>query len=84
MFQLFEGYLSPFRAVFIPVNVPVTFRDLSTGKPRERKWVFQATDIENSTEQNPTVTYLKAGVYSVGLQVKNDVGTDVDIMRALL
>ena len=76
-----EGYMSPYTGVFIPVNVPVTFRDLSTGKPRERKWVFQATDIENSTEQNPTVTYLKAGVYSVGLQVKNDVGTDVDIMQ---
>ena len=76
-----EGYMSPYTGVFIPVNVPVTFRDLSTGKPRERKWVFQATDVENSTEQNPTVTYLKAGVYSVGLQVKNDVGTDVDIMQ---
>ena len=76
-----EGYMSPFAGVFIPVNVPVTFRDLSTGNPRERMWYFQATDIENSTEQNPTVTYLKAGTYSVGLQVKNDVGSDVDVLQ---
>ena len=76
-----EGYLSPFRAVFIPVNVPVTFHDLSTGKPTERLWSFPGTDIENSTEANPTVTYVKAGTYSVGLHVSNTVGTDIDSLR---
>ena len=76
-----EGYLSPFTGVFIPVNVPVTFHDLSTGNPTERSWTFQATDIEHSTESDPIVTYVKPGTYSVGLQVWNKVGTDIDILK---
>ncbi len=75
-----EGYLSPFRGVFIPVGVPVTFHDLSTGRLTERNWVFQATDITSSTEADPVVTFLKAGTFSVGLQVGNSVGSDQDVL----
>lgn len=76
-----EGYLSPFTGVFLPLNVPVTFHDCSTGRPTERLWKFQGTDIETSTESDPTVTYIKAGTYSVELQVSNVAGTDQDILR---
>ena len=76
-----EGYLSPFRAVFVPTNVPVTFHDLSTGKPTERMWTFQGTDIEHSTEADPVVTYFNPGTYGVSLQVSNKVGTDNDILK---
>ena len=76
-----EGYESPFVGVFLPLNVPVTFKDLSQGHPTEWKWVFQNTDIETSTEQNPTVTYVKEGVVSVGLTAKNDAGQTNDILQ---
>lgn len=75
-----EGYESPFVGVFIPVNVPVTFRDLSTGNPTEWKWVFQNTDVTSSTEQNPTVTYLDRGRFSVGLTAKNAAGQSNDML----
>jgi len=73
-----EGYLSPFAGVFVPCNVPVTFRDLSTGNPTERKWYFNGTDISESTDKDPVVTYTQAGTFSCALQVKNKVGTDTD------
>lgn len=75
-----EGYESPFVGVFIPTDVPVTFRDLSANNPTEWTWKFQNTDIEESNEQNPTVTYTKEGITSVGLVAKNAVGTSQDMM----
>lgn len=75
-----EGYESPFVGVFIPTGVPVTFRDLSTGNPTEWNWVFQNTDITSSTEQNPTVTYIDKGCFSVGLTASNAAGQSNDIL----
>ncbi len=75
-----EGYESPFVGVFLPLNVPVTFRDLSQGHPTEWKWVFQNANIETTTEQNPTVVFEKKGVVSVGLTAKNDAGQTNDIL----
>lgn len=75
-----EGYESPFVGVFLPLNVPVTFRDLSQGHPTEWKWVFQNANIETSTEQNPTVIFEKKGTISVGLTAKNDAGQTNDIL----
>ncbi len=75
-----EAYESPFVGVFLPLQVPVTFKDLSTGNPTEWKWVFQNTDVETSTEQNPTVTYVQKGTVSVGLTAKNDAGQSNDIL----
>lgn len=76
-----EGYESPYVGVYVPTNVPVQFKDLSTGNPTEWKWVFQNANIENSTEQNPTVTFVKKGVVSVGLTAKNDAGQTNDILQ---
>ena len=75
-----EGYESPFVGVFIPTNVPVTFHDLSTGNPTEWNWVFQNTDKTSSTEQNPTVTYINKGRFSVGLTAKNSAGSSNDML----
>ena len=75
-----SGYESPFVGVFIPRNVPVQFRDLSTGNPTSWQWTFQNTDITSSTEQNPTVTYLDKGIFSVGLHVENEAGASNDIL----
>lgn len=76
-----EGYESPWVGVFVPVNVPVTFRDLSTGNPTEWNWVFQFADKETSQEQNPTVTFVKKGTVSVGLTAKNAAGQSNDILQ---
>lgn len=76
-----EGYESPWVGVFVPTDVPVTFRDLSTGNPTEWKWVFQFADKETSTEQNPTVTFVKKGTVSVGLTAKNAAGQSNDILQ---
>ena len=75
-----EAYLSPFKAAFVPVNVPVTFRDESTGNPTSWKWTFRGCTPLSSTEQNPTVTYTTPGVYSLALQAQNDAGHSDDAM----
>lgn len=76
-----EGYESPWVGVFVPTNVPVTFRDLSTGNPTEWNWVFQYADKETSNEQNPTVAFVKKGTVSVGLTAKNAAGQSKDVLQ---
>lgn len=76
-----EGYESPWVGVFVPTDVPVTFRDLSTGNPTEWNWVFQYADKETSNEQNPTVTFVKKGTVSVGLTAKNAAGQSNDVLQ---
>ncbi len=50
----------------VPLNV--TFTDKSTGTPTSWKWSFG--DGTNSTVQNPTHKYTKAGTYTVALDSK--------------
>lgn len=71
------AYLSPWIMMFVPVNVPLTFIDASTGNPYQWAWTFQGTDITSSTEQNPTVTYTNEGQYGIRLEVSNDMGSNV-------
>lgn len=72
------AYLSPWVMMFVPTNVPLTFKDASTGNPNSWTWTFQGTDVVTSTEQNPTVTYLQEGTYGLKLEVANEVGSSVD------
>lgn len=71
------AYLSPWVMMFVPTQVPLTFKDESTGNPTEWAWTFQGTDITSSTEQNPTVTYQEPGNYGIKLVVTNDKGSAV-------
>lgn len=75
-----EGYLSPFVGTLIPTDVPVRFRDLSTGFPTAWEWTFKGVEPENSSERNPTVIYKEKGLYSLSLQATNSGGTDTDVM----
>lgn len=76
-----EGaYYSPYAYAFVPTDVPLTFHDCSTGYPAEWLWTFQGTDIASSTDQNPTVTYIKEGTYGMDLTVKNSAGSDRDFL----
>ena len=72
------AYLSPWVMMFVPVDVPLTFKDASTGNPTSWLWTFDGTDIATSAEQNPTVTYLQEGTYGLKLEVANEVGSSVD------
>ncbi len=54
-----------------PLNV--SFTDYSKGSPTAWKWSFG--DGVNSTEQNPTHTYSKAGNYTVVLTASNFAGS---------
>lgn len=71
------AYLSPWVMMFVPTNVPLTFKDASTGNPTQWSWTFQGTDVTSSTEQNPTVTYTQEGCYGIKLEVANDLGSNV-------
>lgn len=75
------GYLSPWIYSFVPVGVPVQFHDLSENEPTEWLWTFNGTDITESIEQHPTVTYQQHGAYSVGLRVTNSAGTSTDMLQ---
>lgn len=76
-----EGaYRSPWAAAYVPVGVPVTFRDASTGNPEAWTWNFEGTNVATSNEQNPTVTYTAEGLYGLTLDVQNSVGQDHDFL----
>lgn len=60
----------------------VAFRDLSQGRPTSWSWDFG--DGVESTEANPTHTYLSPGAYDVILSVSNDIGSDQDTQRVTI
>ncbi|MCX6245521.1 MAG: C25 family cysteine peptidase [Bacteroidetes bacterium] len=74
--------LAPVMADFsgTPTNVttgsPVTFTDLSAGNPVSWKWSFPGGTPDNSTLQNPVVTYSAKGTFDVTLTVSNPVSCD--------
>lgn len=71
------AYLSPWVMLFVPVNVPLTFTDASTGNPTQWAWTFEGATPASSTEQNPVVTYPQEGSYGIKLEVTNDMGSNV-------
>lgn len=75
-----NSYLSPWVACFVPTNVPVHFRDLSTGNPNSWSWTFAGGTPSTSFDQNPSVVYEKEGIYGYTLDVSNSVGTSNDFM----
>ena len=52
----------------------VNFTDTSTGTPTS--WYWEFGDENNSTEQNPTHTYMQEGNYTVSLNVSNSLGSN--------
>ncbi len=61
-------------AVFGQPPLSVSFTDTSTGQPTS--WLWSFGDGNNSTEQNPTHIYERAGNFPVGLTVSNFSGSD--------
>ena len=76
-----EGaYYSPYAYAFVPTNVPLQFKDLSTGNPTSWKWTFKGTDVTESTEKDPVVTYTQEGRYGLELVVENASGSARDFL----
>lgn len=57
--------------VFGKPPLTVVFSDRSSGYPSSWKWDFNNDGVTDSTEQNPSFTYDKAGIYSVRLVAEN-------------
>lgn len=68
-FIISQPDLSDESRVEIKEGEQVHFIDASTGNPTSWEWSFMGADVETSTEQNPVVTYSKAGEYAVTLKV---------------
>jgi len=65
------NFTSNITSGYAPLNV--AFKDKSTGTPTAWKWSFG--DGMNSTVQNPTHKYSKAGNYTVVLTASNSAGS---------
>lgn len=66
------------------VPVEVKFTDQSRGVVNGWRWDFNSDGVVDSTEQNPTYTYQKAGEYTVGLAVSGPGGGDTEMKLGLL
>ncbi len=62
----------------------VQFSDESSNSPTAWYWEFEGGEPATSTEQNPDVTYLNAGVYSVTLTVTNTFGSNMFVQAAYI
>lgn len=58
----------------------INFIDASSNAPDTWLWLLPGADTSSSTLQNPTVTYINPGIYTVTLIVSNFFGTDTLIM----
>lgn len=60
------------------VPLTVQFTDLSLGNITDWTWDFDGDSVADSTDQNPSHTYVQGGNYTVTLQVTSDSGTDLE------
>ncbi|MDE6497598.1 MAG: PKD domain-containing protein, partial [Muribaculaceae bacterium] len=74
-------YMSPWTMCYVPLGVPVTFRDLSTFAPTEWLWTIPGTVEGTCTGRNATVTYSTAGTYDISLRAGNSAGSTIDEYR---
>jgi PKD repeat protein len=71
------------------LNSTVYFSDLSTHNPSQWAWSFQPETVEfisgtDSSSQNPEVSFLEEGLYSVTLVVGNEYGKDTIVYEDLI
>ncbi|MCB0804507.1 MAG: PKD domain-containing protein [Bacteroidales bacterium] len=60
----------------IMVGESITFLDQSTNNPLTWSWSFEGGQPATSNNQNPTVQFPNAGIYSITLNVSNASGSD--------
>ncbi len=59
--------------------VIVQYTDESTNTPTDWSWSFEGGTPATSTDQNPSVTYMTAGTYTVILESSNAAGSDTEV-----
>ena len=62
----------------------VNFADASSNVPTSWLWMFAGGDTTAATDQNPTITYMNPGTYSVTLIATNFFGTDTLVMPSYI
>ncbi|SER46452.1 Endo-beta-N-acetylglucosaminidase D, partial [Granulicatella balaenopterae] len=62
----------------------VTFTNMSSEVTEEVEWYFPGATVETTTEENPSVTYEKEGVYPVTLVAKNTSGANFEVKKELI
>lgn len=62
----------------------IAFSDQSEGDPTSWQWSFEGGSPSTSQDQNPVVSYNKAGFYNVSLQVSNEGDQDVETKQRLI
>jgi PKD repeat protein len=58
------------------VGKAISFTDSSNNLPTSWNWTFEGGTPNNSTEQNPVVTYAAVGTYDVSLTATNSAGSN--------
>ena len=59
----------------------ISFINLSENYPETYNWFFEGGTPTQSGQENPTILYKKAGVYSVRLKVSNEGGSHTELKR---
>lgn len=62
----------------------VQFTDLSTNMPDNWLWSFDGGEPAISNDQNPTVVFNEAGVYTIVLQAGNGIGSNSVVMTDMI
>jgi len=70
--------------VEVTVGSQVQFTDISSGNPTEWDWIFSGGTPENSSDQNPIVTYSSVGEFDVMLIASNDIIADTVIKSGFI
>lgn len=71
-----QSPLSKFTATAVGTNT-VNFSNTSSGSPNSVLWEFTGGSPSTSTDPNPSVSYLAAGIYTAKLTVSNASGNSV-------
>ncbi|WP_231589806.1 PKD domain-containing protein [Methanosarcina siciliae] len=73
--------VASFTAFSTSGDAPLTvqFTDTSVNYPTSWAWDFDNDGMTDSTEQNPSHTYVTPGTYTINLTVTNDAGEDSEI-----
>jgi PKD repeat protein len=62
----------------------VKFKNLSSQNSKTYNWTFEGADIASSSVSEPSVTYLKSGIYGVTLEAANTQFQDVSAKNAYI
>ncbi len=71
-------------SVVVCVESSVQFNDMSTNTPTAWSWTFEGGTPAVSSQKNPIVTYVDAGVYDVSLTATQTSGSDDEVKTDMI